>query len=210
VAVKPVFLQRRFHRPICWLAEFPRLVVCVGEELLDGSEFLEQLPFHSDIYLQQIVCVSTDEMEASIRAALDVRRKRDQNVRNLENEKFQMMVQSLQRKTVRLFRCNKTAEWFPEVVDNTNSPTNSLSKFAAVGNPPCDDNDNKNDDLMEYPRSPGRHSLLLRFGSTSRRRSCHDLSTSCHPVHRDIATLRRINSLDTTNKQPCSGSWAGR
>jgi hypothetical protein len=158
-------------------------------------ESLKVAPYHRKMYLQRVVGVSRDEMEESIRVARDVRRKRHQTVRNMKNEKFEMMVQSLQRKTARLFVGSKTDDPVPVLVDSSKSVTSPLSQTAESDISPC--RNNNQTEAVESLKSPGRRSFLRRLGSSSRRRSCPDLSASCHPILRDRATFRRVDSLET-------------
>jgi hypothetical protein len=60
-------------------------------------------PVHREMYLNHVVGISQCEIQASIQQVREVRRKRDETVRNMKNERFEIVLQSLQRKTARLW-----------------------------------------------------------------------------------------------------------
>lgn len=64
---------------------------------------LKVAAIHRELYLSRIVGISQVEMEASILLARDVRRKRDETVRKMKNEKLEIAVQSLHRKAARVW-----------------------------------------------------------------------------------------------------------
>ncbi|KAG7336672.1 hypothetical protein IV203_024625 [Nitzschia inconspicua] len=145
-------------------------------------ESLKVAPFHREMYLQRIVGVSRDEMEASIRAAKDVRRKREETVRNMKNEKFEMVMQSLQRKTSRLFWGAKT--YYP-------SPETGVSQSLK---PTTDDKSQSNNQKKaSSPRLRERRS----FHHGESNGSCVDLSTATHPPPRTGSRHRRVVSFES-------------
>jgi hypothetical protein len=142
-------------------------------------------------------------MEASIRAAQDVRRKRHETTRKMKNEKFELMIQSLLRKTARLLGGNKSADLVPVETASPNNAVNPLSQSAVhTGSGPS--SSNEKDDIGS-PRSLRRRSFLPRLKSSGHRRSCPDLSASCHPMPRDSASLRRVVSPEM-NHDSCKSS----
>lgn len=68
-----------------------------------GTEDLKVAPVQRKLYLVRIVGIPPEEVEASIRTAEETRRKRMDTVRKMKNEKFDIFIQSLQRKTARLW-----------------------------------------------------------------------------------------------------------
>jgi chromatin remodeling complex protein RSC6 len=150
-------------------------------------------PFLREMYLERIVGVSKDEIEASILAAKDVRRKRKETVRKMKNDKLEMVIESLQRKTARFFGA-KTLYPFPRTSSTSvarSLPTESRDRTS------FQDSNNKKKEAVESPRQRGRRSPL-RFGkSGSGGGSCPDLSASTHPIPSSGVNHRRIVSLDS-------------
>jgi hypothetical protein len=67
-----------------------------------SEQDLRVSPIHRETYLNCVVGISKLEMQASIQEVTEVRRKRDETVRNMKNERLQIVLQSLQRKTARV------------------------------------------------------------------------------------------------------------
>lgn len=157
-------------------------------------ESLKIAPFHREMYLLRIVGVTREAMEESIRAAKDVRRKRDETVRKMKNEKFEMAVQSLQRKTARLF-FGKTL--YPSAVQNDSDDD------AVQSTPPSSSRDEDKKQHHKNHKSSPRASPRFRGRRGSFRKgssdgvSCPGLSASTHPRETPPPSdMRRVVSMD--------------